>query len=88
MEYLLFTYPNCPKCGAMKKSLETAGIACREFNLAHTAGKARIRDFITHIKRDEKGAVILPTLIVCTSGIVRAVLTSVEEFEAWWKSRA
>lgn len=88
MEYLLFTYPNCLKCAAMKKSLEAAGIAYQEFNLAHTAGKAKIRGFIYHIKRDAQGAVILPTLIVYTSGIVRAVLTSVEEFEAWWKSKA
>jgi len=88
MEYLLFTYPNCLKCEAMKKSLDAAGIAYQEFNLAHTAGKAKIRGFIYHIKRDAQGAVILPTLIVYTSGIVRAVLTSVEEFEAWSKSRA
>lgn len=88
MEYLLFTYPNCLKCEAMKKALAAGSVAYQEFNLAHSAGKAKIRGFINHIKRDAQGAVILPTLIVHTQGIVRAVATSIEEYEAWSKSKA
>ena len=33
------------------------------------------------------GAVILPTLVAHTQGIVRAVLNTAEEFEAWSRSR-
>jgi len=48
----------------------------------------RIRDFIKVLKRDDKGAIILPTLILNDQGIIRAVINSAEEFEAWSKSGA
>jgi len=88
MDYLLFTYPNCLKCEALKKKLVEAGTAYTEYGLTQTQGKAKIREFINVIKRDETGAIKLPTLIAHTQGIVRAVINTAEEFEAWSRSKA
>jgi glutaredoxin len=88
MEYLLFTYPNCLKCEAMKKKLAEAGTAYAEYSLTQPPGKAKIREFINVIKRDETGAIKLPTLVAHTQGIVRAVLNTAEELEDWSRSRA
>lgn len=88
MDYLFFSYPNCAKCDRLKGLLAASNLTYAEYGLTQPQGKAKIRDFINHIKRDDKGAVILPILIAHTQGIVRAVLNSAEEFEAWWKSRA
>jgi glutaredoxin len=87
MDYLLFTYPNCNKCEAMKKMLAETGTPYQEFGLTSPPGKAKIREFLNVIKRDDTGAIILPTLVAHTQGIVRAVLNSAEELEAWSKSR-
>jgi glutaredoxin len=87
VDFLLFTYPNCSKCDAMKKKLAEAGTPYQEFGLTTTPGKAKIREFLNVIKRDEKGAIILPTLVAHTQGIVRAVLNTAEEFEEWSRSR-
>ncbi|MDH4197570.1 MAG: hypothetical protein OEW05_09205 [Candidatus Aminicenantes bacterium] len=88
MDFLLFTYPNCVKCDKMKQTLAQSQVPYQEFGLTLPQGKAKIREFLNHIKRDDKGAILLPTLIAHTQGIVRAVLTSAEEFETWWRSRA
>jgi len=88
MDYLLFTYPNCLKCEALKKKLAEAGTAYTEYGLTQTQGKTKIREFINVIKRDETGAIKLPTLIAHTQGIVRAVINTAEEFEAWSRSKA
>ncbi|HPW18241.1 MAG TPA: hypothetical protein PLP83_07660 [Candidatus Aminicenantes bacterium] len=88
MEYLLFSYPNCVKCEAMKKRLAETGTAYAEYSLTSPPGKAKIREFINVVKRDDKGAIILPTLILHTQGIVRAVLNTAEELEDWSRSRA
>jgi glutaredoxin len=88
MDYLLFTYPNCLKCEALKKKLAEAGTAYAEYSLTQPPGKAKIREFINVIKRDETGAIKLPTLVAHTQGIVRAVLNTAEEFEAWSRSKA
>ena len=87
MDYLLFTYPNCLKCEALKKKLAEAGTAYTEYGLTQTQGKTKIREFINVIKRDGTGAIILPTLVAHTQGIVRAVLNTAEEFDEWSKSR-
>jgi len=88
MDYLLFTYPNCAKCEALKTKLAETGTAYAEYNLAQSQGKAKIREFINVIKRDEKGAIILPTLVAHTQGIVRVVLNTAEEFDGWSRSKA
>ncbi|MBE0711205.1 MAG: hypothetical protein MUQ25_08285 [Candidatus Aminicenantes bacterium] len=87
MDYLLFTYPSCNKCEALKKRLAETETAYAEYNLTQTQGKAKIREFLNVIKRDDKGAIILPTLVAHTQGIVRAVINSMEEFDGWLKSR-
>jgi glutaredoxin len=87
MDYLLFTYPNCSKCESLKKRLAETETAYAEYNLTQTQGKAKIREFINVIKRDDKGAIILPTLVAHTQGIVRTVINSAEEFDGWSKSR-
>jgi glutaredoxin len=88
MDYLLFSYPNCGKCEALKKKLAETQTAYAEYNLTESPSKAKIREFINVIKRDDKGVIILPTLIVHTQGIVRVVINSAEEFDGWSKSRA
>ena len=87
MDYLLFTYPNCGKCEAMKKKLAETATPYQEYGLTTPLGKSKIREFINVIKRDDKGAIILPTLVGHTQGIVRAVLNTAEEFEAWSRSK-
>ncbi len=87
MDYVLFSYPNCNKCEALKQRLAETGTSYTEFGLTQPQGKAKIREFINVIKRDDKGAIILPTLVAHTQGIVRAVLNTAEEYEAWSRSR-
>jgi glutaredoxin len=87
MEFLLFSYPNCIKCEKLKSVLTERETAYKEFNLTQPAGKAKIREFINVIRRDDSGAIILPTLIGHTQGIVRTVLNSAEEFDEWLKSK-
>lgn len=87
MEYLLFTYPNCQKCESLKARLAQSQTAYTEYSLTQPPGKAKIREFLNVIKRDEKGAIILPTLVAHTQGIVRAVLNTAEEFDEWSRSR-
>lgn len=88
MDYLLFTYPNCAKCEKLKKLLGEKEAYYQEYSLVEPQGKTRIRDFVKMLKRDDKGGIILPTLILNDQGIVRAVLNSAEEFEAWSRSKA
>jgi hypothetical protein len=87
MDYLLFSYPNCLKCEALKKRLAETDTPYQEYGLTSPPGKAKIREFINVIKRDETGAIKLPTLVAHTQGIVRAVLNSAEEFDGWLKSK-
>jgi glutaredoxin len=87
MDYYLFTYPNCSKCDALKKALRGKGLAYTEYSLVQSQGKAKIREFIRHVRRDEAGGIMLPTLILNDQGIVRAVITSTEELEQWLTSK-
>ncbi len=87
MDYLLFSYPNCLKCEALKKRLAETETPYQEYGLTSPPGKAKIREFINVIKRDETGAIKLPTLVAHTQGIVRAVLNSAEEFDEWLRSK-
>lgn len=88
MEYLLFTYPNCQKCEALKKALSESPFQGTEYNLIQKESKLRIRDFLYVIKRDEKGGIIIPTLVLQEEGEVAAVLNSQEELTNWLRSRA
>lgn len=87
MDYLVFTYPNCPKCEALKTALADVDVPGEEFDLTQKPSKIRIRDFLSVLRRDAKGGIIIPSLILRKDGEVLAVLNSREELEAWLKSR-
>ena len=87
MEYLLFTYPNCSKCEALRSSLVKARFKGHEYNLVQKQSKQKIREFLDVLKRDDKGAIIIPTLILRQDERVSAVLNSEQELSQWLKSR-
>jgi glutaredoxin len=87
MDFLLFTYPNCQKCEDMKAFLKTAAITAREYKVEQKEGRLKIRDFLGQIKRDEKGSIVLPTLILHDNGHVAAVMNTRQEVQEWLKSR-
>jgi arsenate reductase-like glutaredoxin family protein len=87
MKYFLFSYPNCSKCESLKSSLEKTDLQGREFNLVDRESKKKIRDFLGVIKRDDKGAIIIPTLILQHEEEVAAVLNSDQELSEWLRSR-
>jgi hypothetical protein len=93
MDYLLFTYPNCDKCDAFKAYLrgtfpEGTPFPGEELSLVEKEGKLRIREFLGRIKRDEKGAIILPVFVLLEEGRVREIFTDHAEFDRWLKSKA
>jgi len=87
MDYLLFTYPNCQKCEDLKAFLKTESIITYEYKVEQKEGRLKIREFLGHIKRDEKGSIILPTLILHDNGNVAAVMNNRQEVLEWLKSR-
>jgi glutaredoxin len=87
MDYYLFTYPNCQKCDGLKRFLGEKGIDYSEFSLVQPPGKAKIREFIRHVRRDGTGGIILPTLVLNDQGIVRAVINTSGELDQWLKSK-
>jgi hypothetical protein len=87
MEYFLFTYPNCQKCEALKRLLCGTELSGSEYDLTRKESKLMIRNFLNVLKRDEKGGIILPSLILQEEREVAAVLNSQEELEDWLKSR-
>jgi len=90
MDYLLFTYPNCDKCDAFKAYLRTApvGLQGEELSLVEKEGKLRVREYLGRIKRDEKGAIILPIFVLREEGRVREIFTQHTELDLWLRSRA
>ena len=87
LEYLLFSYPNCPQCEAVKLLLNQKNIEVNEFNLAARESKIKIREFLQVIKRDDKGGIIIPTLILQQAGELITVLNNQQELEDWLKSK-
>ena len=83
----LYTAERCPYAARARIVLAEKGIAYGEYSLVQPPGKAKIRKFIRHVKRDDKGAIILPTLVLNDQGIVRAVLNSPEELDLWLRSK-
>lgn len=88
MDYVLFTLPNCHKCEDLKAALKEAAVAMDVQDLAGKEGRLRIRPFLSRIKRDTQGAIILPTLVCRDGDRVEAVLNTREELAAWLRSRA
>jgi len=88
MEYLLFSYPNCEECSRLKKYLAEKELAFQEFDLSRKESRLKIRDYLEVLKRDEKGGIILPTLILQDKNDTYAVINSREEMENWLRSKA
>jgi arsenate reductase-like glutaredoxin family protein len=88
MEYYLFTYPNCEKCEAVKKVLAETDLKGDEYNLSRKESKMKIREFLPILNRDDKGGIILPTLVLREAGEVIATLNTQEELRNWLKSKA
>lgn len=88
MEYFLFTYPNCTKCEEIKNYLGEADLEGQECNLVLKESKLKIREFLGCLKRDDKGAIIIPTLVLQESGEVVTVLNNSKELEDWLRSKA
>jgi glutaredoxin len=90
MDYLLFTYPNCDKCDAFKAYLRQAPAELQgeELSLVEKAGKLRVREYLGQIKRDEKGAIILPVFVLREEGRVKEIFTDHAEFDRWLRSKA
>ncbi len=87
MPYLLFTYPNCPKCDALKQFLKTSGLEGEELDLTRKESKLKIRDYLKVIKRDDTGGIIIPTLIIQEQGEVITVVNDHEELSDWLRSK-
>lgn len=87
MEYHLFTYPNCSKCDAIKEYLKKTPLDGCEYSLILKESKSKIREFLGVLKRDEKGSIIIPTLVVQDGKEVLAILNNKQELEEWLKSR-
>ena len=87
MKYLLFTYPNCPNCEKLKNYLTETPIEWKEYNLVEKESKMRIRDFLSDIKRDESGGIIIPTLVVQEDEVSKTVFNTHEELDDWLKSK-
>jgi glutaredoxin len=87
MKYLLFTLPNCAGCESLKKTLNKSDLPGEAFNLVKPEGKKKLREYIKDVKRDDKGAVVVPTLLMLEGEKVEMVINSSGEFETWLKSR-
>jgi glutaredoxin len=88
MEYLLFSFPNCEECNKIKRSLVDKKVDFREFDLSRKESKLKIRDYLKVLRRDDKGGIIIPTLILQDNDEVAVVINTREELENWWRSKA
>jgi len=87
LEYLLFSYPNCAKCDALKEGLNNSDIEGTEYNLIKKESKLKLREYLKVIKRDDKGGIIIPTLIFRDGDGIEPVLNSKEELQDWLRSK-
>ncbi len=87
MDYLLFTYPNCDKCNAFKNYLKGKGLEGQELSLVKKESKLRLREFLGQIKRDDKGAIIIPVFVLRKDDRVLGIFNEHPELDAWLKSR-
>jgi len=89
MDYILFTYPNCDKCDAFKTYLKQAPVELQgeELSLVEKAGKMRVREYLGQIKRDDKGAIVLPIFVLREGGQVSGIFNTQAELDGWLRSR-
>jgi glutaredoxin len=87
MNYFLFTYPNCQQCEELKNYLPETELEGQEYSLLMKESKLKIREFLNIIKRDDKGAIIIPTLLLQEEEGIAAVLNSRRELEEWLRLR-
>jgi len=59
----------------------------QDYNLTQKDSKMKIREFLDVLKRDDKGGILIPTLIVLDDGDIETVLNTREEFEVWSRSK-
>ena len=64
-----------------------ADLEGREYSLLLKESKLKIREFLDIIKRDDKGAIIIPTLLLQEEEGIAAVLNSRRELDKWLRSR-
>ena len=88
MEYFLFTYPNCSRCEEIKKYLGETNLEGQECNLVLKESKLKIREFLSFLKRDRKGAIVIPTMVLQENGKVVSIINNRKELEDWLRSRA
>ncbi len=88
MDYLLFNYPNCVKCDALKLYLKDTTLQGQELSLVQKEAKLRVREFLGQIRRDEKGAIVLPVFVLREKSLVLGIFNHQAELESWLKSRA
>ncbi len=88
MEYIIFTYPSCSRCEELKNYIKEKELTGQEYDLVLKESRLKIREFLSFIKRDEKGAIIIPTLVLQEGGEVVTVLNNPKELEDWLKSKA
>ena len=87
MDLLMFTLPGCSKCDRLKEFMLANQLKAAEFNVSTKEGRSRIRDYVKFLRRDESGAVLIPTLIIEENGVPVEVLNSAGELDGWLKSR-
>jgi hypothetical protein len=59
----------------------------QEFNLTSKESKLKIRDYLKVLKRDDKGGIIIPTLIFKEEEDVVSVINDHEELSQWLRSK-
>lgn len=87
MDYLFFTYPNCARCETFKNYLRGTTLVGQELSLVQKESKLRLREFLGQVKRDEKGAIVIPVFVLCEDGKVLGLFNDPKELDAWLKSR-
>jgi len=87
MDYLLFSFPNCAKCDALKQRLGAVDFGGEEYDLTRKESKMKIRDYLDVINRDKSGGIIIPTLVLREGERVVGLLNSREELEDWLRSK-
>jgi len=67
MGYILYSFPNCPKCTEVKGYFKEKGIKYEEINAGLGEGRVKFRDFYSKnkdkIQREKEGGVLLPVFV-------------------------